>query len=66
MGDLPYEPRNELLIMIKEGVEDQTILDALQGAVILKGHEGVIAGEGKQPKKIILIDALNFMPEKYQ
>jgi|JI9StandDraft_1071089.scaffolds.fasta_scaffold127408_2 hypothetical protein len=66
MGDLPYEPRNELLIMIKEGVEDQTILDALQGAVILKGHEGVIVGEGKQPKKIILIDALDFMPEKYQ
>lgn len=32
----------------------------------MKGNEAVLTGEGKQPKKVILIDALEFLPEKYQ
>ena len=34
--------------------------------MILKAFQGVAAGHGKNQKKIILIDAIDFMPEKYQ
>jgi hypothetical protein len=34
--------------------------------VILKGNCGVLQGEGKAIKKVVLIDALDFMPEKYE
>lgn len=66
MGDLPHEVQKEVLILADGNVEDATILKVLKGAVILKAFQGVVPGQGKNQKKIILIDALEFMPEKYQ
>lgn len=66
MGDLPYEVRREILVMINGDVEDETILNVLKGTIILKGNQAVLAGEGKSPKKVVLIDGLEFMPEKFE
>jgi len=44
---LPYEVKNEILILVNKGVDDQTIKNSLGGAVILKSFQGVIAGEGR-------------------
>lgn len=65
MGDLPYEIKNEMLIIVDGDLEDDTILNALKDTVILKGNQAVLPGEGKNAKKVILIDALDCMPEKF-
>jgi hypothetical protein len=62
VGDLPYEPRSEVLILVHKGVPDDVIQQKLEGTVILKTFQGVIAGEGKDEKKAILIDALDHLP----
>jgi hypothetical protein len=57
MGALPYVIQKELLILINKGVEDSVIRSALQGTILLKAFQGVISGEEKEERKIILIDA---------
>lgn len=66
MGDLPYEAKTLLLIVFNEEVNDEIILQVLKGSVVLKGRQAVIPGEGKTPKRAVLIDCLDFMPEKYE
>lgn len=66
MGDLPYEAKTLLLVVFNEEVEDEIILQVLKGSVVLKGRQGVVPGEGKTPKRAVLIDCLDFMPEKYE
>jgi hypothetical protein len=65
MGDLPYEVKNEVLIIVDDDLQDETILNALKDTVILKGNQAVLPGEGKNPKKVVLIDALDCIPEKF-
>ena len=48
VGELPYEAKNEVLILLKKGVTDEQAVAKLDGAIILKGFQGVVAGEGKE------------------
>ena len=41
-------------------------LKVFKDAVILKANHGVLQGEGKELKTVILLDCLDFMPEKYE
>lgn len=65
VGDLHYEPKIEILILSNKATPDEKIIELLEGTTILKGFQGVIAGEGKEEKKAILIDALDSIPEKF-
>lgn len=42
------------------------VLQVLKGSVILKANYGVMQGEGKTLKTAIMLDILDFMPEKYE
>lgn len=53
------------MILFNSEIDNPTALKILKGAVILKGNCGVLQGEGKTFKKVVLIDPLDFMPEKY-
>ena len=48
VGEMPYEAKNEVLILVKKGVADEQVIAKLDGAIILKGFQGVVAGEGKE------------------
>lgn len=37
----------------------------LKGAILLKGNHAVLQGEEKDRKRVVLLDSLDFMPEKY-
>ena len=65
MGDLPYEPKKVLLIMLNPQIDLETALKVLRGAVLLKANHGVLQGEGKVMKTAVMIDSLDFMPEKF-
>ena len=65
MGDLPYEPKKVLLIMLNPQIDLETALKVLRGAVLLKANHGVLQGEGKVMKTVVMIDSLDFMPEKF-
>ena len=65
-GDLPYEPKKVILIKLHKEVETDLALKVIKDAVILKANHGVLQGEGKELKTVILLDCLDFMPEKYE
>ena len=37
VGDLPYEAKNEVLILVKKRLTDEEVITKLDGAIILKG-----------------------------
>ena len=52
--------------MLHPDIETENVLKLLDGAVILKANHGVMQGEGKNPKTAVMIDCLDFMPQKYE
>ena len=55
-----------MLILFNPDIDNSTALTILKGAVIIRGNCGILQGEGKNIKKVVLIDPLDFMPEKYE
>lgn len=66
IGDLPYEVKTEVLILVHKTISDEVLQQKLKDVIILKGFQGVIAGEGKEPKRAILIDALDAIPQAFE
>jgi len=44
MGELPYQPQKEVLILFNPDIDNATARKILKGAVILKGNCGVLQG----------------------
>lgn len=44
LGDLPYEPKNEVFILLSKAVPDEEAIAKLEGTLILRGFQGVVAG----------------------
>jgi hypothetical protein len=47
---------------VDPSVTDDIVRETFQGTIILRSFQGVLPGEGKQAKRAILADILEFMP----
>lgn len=54
-----------MLVVLHKAIANEEAIEKLDGVTILKGFQGVVAGEGKDEKRAILIDALDSIPEKF-